>query len=53
MKGIILIVIGALTLAATRLGSLTYNNWVLIIGLLLIIAGIVLSIREIKHDSRY
>ena len=51
--GVILIVLGALTLAATRIPSLVSSNALLLTGLLLIVAGIVLHIRSIKHDSLY
>ncbi len=53
MKGIVLIVIGALTLAATRFGSQSAHNWLLALGLLCIVAGIILYIIGIKRDSRY
>ncbi len=53
MKGIILIVIGALTLAATRFGSQSVHNWLLALGFLCIVVGIILYIASIKHDSRY
>ena len=51
--GVALIVAGALTLAATRIGNLSNNNWLLVGGLLLIVVGIVLHIRSIKHESKY
>ena len=53
MKGIIIIIAGALMLAATRFGSLSSHNWLLVTGLLLIVTGIVLYIRHIKHESNY
>ena len=51
--GIFLIILGTIVLAATRIFSLTSLNSMLLIGLLLIIAGIVIHIRSIKHESRY
>ena len=53
MKGIVVIIAGALTLAATRIGSLSSHNWLLVTGLLLIVAGIVLYVRGIMHESNY
>ena len=49
--GIILIIIGTLVLVATRIPSLTGSNAMLLSGLLLIVAGIILHIRSIKHGS--
>ena len=51
--GIFLIFLGTIVLAATRIFSLTSLNSMLLIGLILIIAGIVIHIRSIKHESRY
>jgi cytochrome c biogenesis protein CcdA len=51
--GITFIIIGALTLTATRLTALNGNNALLLTGLLLIILGIVLHIRSIKRESGY
>ena len=51
--GLTLIITGALLLFSTRLQLLTHANWPLLTGLLLIILGIILHIRSIKHDSRY
>ena len=51
--GIILIIIGTLVLMATRIPSLTSSNAMLLSGLLLIVAGIILHIRSIKHQSNY
>ena len=45
--GVILIVLGALTLAATRIPSLVSSNALLLTGLLLIVAGIMLHIRSV------
>jgi len=53
MKGIIMIIAGTLTLAATRFGSLSSHNWLLVTGLVLIVTGIVLYIRSIMHESNY
>ncbi len=49
--GIILIIIGTLVLVATRIPSLTGSNTMLLSGLLLIVAGIILHVRSIKHQS--
>ena len=51
--GILLIILGTLTLALTRLNSLSNSNWLLLLGLLFIILGIVMHIRKIKHESNY
>jgi uncharacterized membrane protein HdeD (DUF308 family) len=51
--GIILIIIGTSVLVATRIPSLTSSNAMLLSGLLLIVAGIILHIRSIKHQSNY
>ena len=42
-----------LALAMTRLSALSSSNALLITGLTLIVAGIWLHIRHIKHESRY
>jgi LPXTG-motif cell wall-anchored protein len=49
--GIALIVVGTLTLVATRIDGMTNHNWLLLMGLLLIVAGIVLHVRGIKHEG--
>lgn len=51
--GLTLIIIGVVTLTATRLRTFSSNNWLLVTGLLLIIAGIVLHVRHIKRQSEY
>ena len=51
--GIILIIIGTLTLIATRFSSLANHNALLFAGLLCIVIGIWLHIRSIKKDSRF
>ncbi|MCH5306771.1 MAG: LPXTG cell wall anchor domain-containing protein [Prevotella sp.] len=51
--GVLLIILGTLTLALTRLNSLSNSNWLLLLGLLFIIFGIVMHIRKIKHESNY
>jgi len=51
--GLTLISIGVVTLTATRLRTFSSNNWLLVTGLLLIIAGIVLHVRHIKRQSEY
>lgn len=51
--GILLIILGTLTLALTRLNSLSNSNWLLLLGLLFIILGIAMHIRKIKHESNY
>ena len=51
--GIILILLGVLTLTSTRLPALVGSNILLLAGLLLIIVGILLHIRIIKHDNNY
>ena len=51
--GIILIILGTLVLVATRIPSLTGSNTMLLSGLLLIVAGIILHVRSIKHQSNF
>ena len=51
--GVLLIILGTLTLALTRLNSLSNSNWLLLLGLLFIVLGIVMQIRKIKHESNY
>jgi len=47
--GVALIVLGTLTLLATRLKTLSGSNIMLLTGLLLIVAGIFVHIRNIKN----
>lgn len=49
--GVALIVMGTLTLAATRLSALSGNNWMLLTGLAFIVLGIVLHIRVLKRQN--
>jgi uncharacterized membrane protein HdeD (DUF308 family) len=49
--GLILIVVGTLMLAATRLQSLNGSNALLAAGLLSIVMGIVIYIRSIKSNA--
>jgi uncharacterized membrane protein HdeD (DUF308 family) len=51
--GLFLIILGVLVLVLTRIASLSGNNILLLTGLLLIVAGIIVHIRSIKHESRY
>ena len=51
--GLILIIIGTLTLVLTRLPALNAHNSLLVAGLVIIVAGGILHIRSIKHDSRF
>jgi len=51
--GLILIVTGVLVLGSTRFSPFSTSNGMLLTGLLCIMAGIVLHIRSIKHDSLY
>lgn len=48
-----LIVLGTLALVATRLKALNSNNTLLLAGLLMIVVGIVVHIRSIRHASEY
>jgi len=50
--GILLIIIGTLVLLATRFDVFA-NNTMLTTGLLLIVAGIIVHIWNIKHESKY
>ena len=49
--GLFLIIIGTMVLIATRFSTLSTHNSLLVAGLLFIIAGIILHIRSIKHES--
>ena len=51
--GIILIILGTLTLIVTRFSTLSSHNSLLFVGLLCIIAGIIMHIRSIKRDSQF
>ncbi len=51
--GIYLILLGTLTLLLTRLNAWSGHNWLLLTGLLLIVAGIVTHIWSIKRESKY
>ena len=51
--GIILIILGVIVLILTRFALFSSSNWMLLSGLLLIVAGIVFHIRSIKHESNY
>ena len=51
--GIFLIILGTTALIATRFSMFSNSNAVLLFGLLLIVAGIILHIRSIKHESNY
>ncbi len=50
--GIILIIIGTMALLVTRF-EVFANNTMLMTGLLLIVAGIIVHIWNIKHESKY
>lgn len=49
--GLFLIIIGTLVLISTRFAPFSSSNSILLSGLLLIVTGIVLHIRSIKHES--
>ena len=51
--GLILIILGALTLVATRFSTFSTHNGLLLTGLFCIVAGIWFHIRSIKNDSLY
>ena len=51
--GVILIMLGTLTLATTRISSLASSNTLLVIGFMLVVAGIGVHIWSIKHESKY
>jgi hypothetical protein len=50
---IILIIIGTIVLITTRFDILASSNYLLLGGLLFIIAGIVMHIKSIKQDSKF
>lgn len=51
--GIALVTIGALLLVASYFAGWTDNNKVLLSGLGLIMAGIIMHVAAIKHESKY
>ena len=51
--GLLLIISGVLLLALTRIATLSSSNTLLLTGLLCNVAGIVLHIKSIKHESQY
>ena len=51
--GLILIILGTLTLVATRVSNFSTHNGLLLTGLFCIVAGIWFHIRSIKNDSLY
>ena len=51
--GVILIMLGTLTLATTRISSHASSNTLLVIGFMLVVAGIGVHIWSIKHESKY
>lgn len=51
--GILLIVIGTEALALTRIAALNGSNTLLAAGLLLILAGTMMHIHSIKHESNF
>ena len=52
-SGIFLIIIGTLVLIITHFNNLDSHNWLLLSGLLLIVAGCLLHIRLIKRQGKY
>ena len=50
---IIFIIIGTIVLITTRFHILASSNYLLLGGLLFIIAGIVMHIKSIKQDSKF
>ena len=51
--GIILIIMGTLVLVGTHFCNLDNHNWLLLSGLLFIVAGCLLHIRLIKRQGKY
>ena len=51
--GIFLIIIGTIVLISTCISTLSSHNSLFVSGLLCIIAGIVVHIRNIKHESQF
>lgn len=51
--GIALVTIGAMLLVASYFAGWTDNNKVLLSGLGLIMAGIIMHVAAIKHESKY
>ena len=49
--GLFLIILGTMVLVTTRFAPFSSSNWILLSGLLLIVAGIVLHIHSIKRES--
>ena len=51
--GVILIILGTIVLLCTRFKALNDSNSLLLAGLLLIVVGILLHVRIIKHGGNY
>lgn len=51
--GLTLIVVGVLMLVGLKLVRLTFVNLLLRVPLLLVIAGVVLHVWQLKRESRY
>ena len=52
-RGLLLIIIGTLVLCLTRINALSLHNWLLLLGLFCILAGIYYHVLTIKHQSQY
>jgi len=50
---ILFIILGTILLWATHIHESVHHNSILIIGLLFILAGIIIHIWNIKHESKY
>ena len=51
--GLLMILAGVLTFAVCFMASLTDHNAILIVGLVLVIAGVVTHIIRMKRDGKY
>ena len=51
--GVALVSAGALLLIVAYLAGLTSSNWVLLLGLIMIICGIILHVKQAKRGMKY
>ena len=52
-RGVALVVAGALLLIIAYVAGWTSSNWVLLTGLIIIILGIIMHVRQAKRDQKY
>ena len=52
-RGVALVVAGALLLIIAYVAGWTSSNWVLLTGLIIIILGIIMHVRQAKRGQKY